>query len=261
LQIIKRFGKKKRDFQFYFGCGPKLSWKLSPAWPADSVSPTPAWPSRGGAAQSATSPFTLAAGPADSALPPVRPPWPSSSSCRPPNRSHLPPGHRAKATTPGRKSSLRLSSRESASDQNRMCIEIESASSTSSREKIPIKGVAPDQFLIEPKRATLVTAAAIAKSKRGRPSSTFQSRRIPRAPLICPAPQFDRRTVVGRHHWLPWNREGHTNVTLHRWLPKLCELPGENPLAILSILDPSRPQTISGRTSRAELRRARAERP
>jgi hypothetical protein len=103
---------------------------------------------------------------------------------------------------------LRLSSRESASDQNQMRIEIKSASNTSSREKIPIKGVAPDQFLVEPKRATLVTAAAIAKSKRGRPSSTIQSRRIPRAPLICPTPQFDRRAVEGRHHWLPWNREG-----------------------------------------------------
>jgi hypothetical protein len=52
-----------------------------------------------------------------------------------------------------------------------MHIEIESASSTSSREKIPIKGVAPDQFLVEPKRTTLVTTAAIAKSKRGCPSS------------------------------------------------------------------------------------------
>jgi hypothetical protein len=103
---------------------------------------------------------------------------------------------------------LHLSSRESVSDQNQMRIEIESASSTSSREKIPIKGVAPDQFLIEPKCATLVTAATIAKSKRGHPSSTFQSRRIPRAPLICPARQFDRRAVEARHHWLPWNREG-----------------------------------------------------
>jgi hypothetical protein len=103
---------------------------------------------------------------------------------------------------------LHLSSRESASDQNRMCIEIKFASSTSSREKIPIKGVAPDQFLVEPKRATLVTAATIAKSKRGRPSSTFQSRRIPRAPLFCHAPQFDRRAIEGRHHRLPWNGEG-----------------------------------------------------
>jgi hypothetical protein len=101
-----------------------------------------------------------------------------------------------------------LSSRESASDQNRMRIEIESASSTSSREKIPIKGVALDQFLIEPMRATLVTTAAIAKLKRGRPSSTFQSRRIPRAPFIYPAPQFDPRAVEGRHHRLPWIREG-----------------------------------------------------
>jgi hypothetical protein len=68
---------------------------------------------------------------------------------------------------------LRLSSRESVSDQNRMRIEIKSASSMSSREKIPIKGVSPNQFLVEPKRATLVTAAAIAKSKRGCLSSTF----------------------------------------------------------------------------------------
>jgi hypothetical protein len=55
LQIIKRF--EKRDFQFYFGCGLKLSWKLSPARPAASVSPTPTWPSRGRAAQSATLPL------------------------------------------------------------------------------------------------------------------------------------------------------------------------------------------------------------
>jgi hypothetical protein len=46
-----------------------------------------------------------------------------------------------------------------------MRIEIEFASSTTSREKIPIKRVAPDQFLVEPKRAILVTAAAITKSK------------------------------------------------------------------------------------------------
>jgi hypothetical protein len=89
---------------------------------------------------------------------------------------------------------LRLSLRESASDQNRMHIEIESASSTSSREKIPIKGVAPDQFLVEPKRATLVTAVAIAKSKRGCPSSLDLSRTTIRP--------------EGHHHWLPWNQEG-----------------------------------------------------
>jgi hypothetical protein len=50
--------KKKRDFQFYSSYGPKLSWKPSPARPATSVSPTPAWPSRGRAAQPASLPHS-----------------------------------------------------------------------------------------------------------------------------------------------------------------------------------------------------------
>jgi hypothetical protein len=49
--------------------------------------------------------------------------------------------HRA---TVERNPPLRLSSMESTSDQNIMRVEIESASSASSREKIPIKGVVPD---------------------------------------------------------------------------------------------------------------------
>jgi hypothetical protein len=58
LQIIKRFRNRKGIFQFYFGCGPKLSWKPSPARPAASISPTPAWPGRGRAAQSASLPLS-----------------------------------------------------------------------------------------------------------------------------------------------------------------------------------------------------------
>jgi hypothetical protein len=48
--------KKKRDFQFYSSCGPKLSWKPSPARPAASVFPTPVCASRGRAAQPASLP-------------------------------------------------------------------------------------------------------------------------------------------------------------------------------------------------------------
>jgi hypothetical protein len=140
LQIIKRFGKRKGIFNFILVVGrnsagsrarpgqPILSPPLPrglakverPSRPPSPVHPC-SWPSR----------FCLA----------------SRAAHQGPAAAHA--AHRTGVvflldTEPKQQCwegnpPLRLSSRESASDQNRMRIEIESASSTSSREKVPIK--------------------------------------------------------------------------------------------------------------------------
>jgi hypothetical protein len=74
---------------------------------------------------------------------------------------------------------LILFAMESTSDQNQTRIEVESASSMSSREKITIKGVVPDRFFIKTKHETLPTTTAHrATARRGsspwRPSASYR---------------------------------------------------------------------------------------
>jgi hypothetical protein len=143
LQIIKRFGKRKGIFNFILAVGRNSAG--SRAQPGQPILSPPLPRGLAEAEQPSRPPS------------PIHPHSRPSRFCLASHAAHLGPAaahaaHRIGVvflldTEPKQRRRegnppLRLSSRESASDQNRMRIEIESASITSSREKIPIKGVA-----------------------------------------------------------------------------------------------------------------------